>query len=99
MRSPQMGSENEVFSPIFEAPREKTYRGYSTLTPAEEKSLQNIAMPYLLSKVKISSVPSYPILSQQSTVSPTPSPSPEPEVRTRKTKKRRANIDDEDVRS
>lgn len=97
MTSPHMGPGNEA--PIFEADRERTYRRYSTLTPAEEKSLQNIAMPYLLSKVKISSVPSSPILSQQSSISPTPSPEPEPEVRTRKTKKRRANIDDEDVPS
>jgi hypothetical protein len=73
----------------------RSFSGFSSLTEAEEQSLQDIAMPYrMLSKVKISSEPSSPAISHSS---PSPSPSPEPEVRTRKSKKRKSLTDDGEI--
>ncbi|KAH6713836.1 hypothetical protein DL95DRAFT_446671 [Leptodontidium sp. 2 PMI_412] len=63
----------------------RSYRGFSSLTEAEERSLQDIAMPYqALSNIKIASAPTSPAESDSI------SPSPEPEVRTRKNNKRKS---------
>ncbi|KAH7346502.1 hypothetical protein BKA65DRAFT_502605 [Rhexocercosporidium sp. MPI-PUGE-AT-0058] len=63
----------------------RSYRGFSSLTEAEERSLQDIAMPYnALSNIKITSAPPSPAESQSL------SPSAEPEVRTRKNNKRKS---------
>ncbi|CZT11974.1 uncharacterized protein RAG0_15973 [Rhynchosporium agropyri] len=52
-----------------------SYRGTSLLTEAEERSLQDIGMPYYaLSNIKVTSAATLPIESQSS---PSPSPSPE----------------------
>jgi hypothetical protein len=75
----------------------RSFRGFSSLTEAEERDLQDIAMPYrMLSSIKLGSEPSSPT-SSHSTESP--SPSPEPETRTRKTKKRKSSLDDEELPS
>ncbi|KAL2069630.1 hypothetical protein VTL71DRAFT_14309 [Oculimacula yallundae] len=74
----------------------RSYRGFSSLTEAEERNLQEIAMPYhALSRVKIASTPVSPTESQ---ASGSLSPSPEPEVHTRKSNKRKS-IDLGDVPS
>lgn len=66
----------------------RSYRGFSSLTEAEERSLQDIAMPYhALSNIKIASAPVSPT---DSPASQSLSPSPEPEVRTRKNNKRKS---------
>jgi len=66
----------------------RSYRGFSSLTEAEERSLQDIAMPYhALSNIKIASAPASPAESQ---ASGSLSPSPEPEARTRKSNKRKS---------
>jgi hypothetical protein len=68
-------------------------RGYSSLTEAEERNLQNIAMPYhALSKIKIS--PSVPA----SFSSISRSPSTEPEKQARKSRKRKS-VDDGEIPS
>lgn len=68
----------------------RSIRGYSSLTEAEERNLQDIAMPYhALSKIKIS--PS--IITSTSSVSR--SPSAEPEKQARKTRKRKSITDDD----
>jgi hypothetical protein len=70
-------------------------RGYSTLTAAEEQSLQDIAMPYrMLSQVNFSSEPTplTPSASAQSCSS-----FPEPETKTRKTRKRKSSIQYDDM--
>lgn len=65
-----------------------SYRGLSSLTAAEEQSLQDIAMPHQApSDIKIASAPVSPMESQ---VSEPASISPEPEVRTRKNNKRKS---------
>lgn len=72
----------------------RSFRGFSSLTEAEERDLQDIAMPYrMLSAIKLGSEPTSPT-SSHSTQSP--SPSPEPETRTRKAKKRKSSMDDEE---
>jgi hypothetical protein len=76
---------------------QRPFRGYTSLTAAEEQSLQDIAMPYrMLSKIKIASVASSSTASHSSM---SPSPSPEPEFRTRKRKnnKRKTSVDDEEL--
>jgi len=66
----------------------RSFHGFSSLAESEERSLQDIAMPYcMISKVKISSQTPSPAVSYSS---PSPSPSPEPESRTRKNKKRKS---------
>jgi hypothetical protein len=95
-RGPQLGPENGAFPTVFEVPQKRSYRGYPSLTQAEEQTLQNIAMPYLLSKVKLSSEPSTPT-DWHSLNSPSPSPSPEPESRPRKNKKRKSIIENDDI--
>ncbi|CZT45882.1 uncharacterized protein RSE6_06239 [Rhynchosporium secalis] len=66
----------------------RLYRGFSSLSEAEERNLQEIAMPYhALPRVKIDSVPVSPTESHESV---SPSPEPEPEVRTRKNNKRKS---------
>jgi hypothetical protein len=74
----------------------RSIRGFSSLTEAEERQLQAIAMPYqALSKIKIS-----PSSRATSISSPSPSPSaePEPEIQTRKTRKRKS-VNDEEIPS
>jgi len=88
--------ENGAALTQSEVPRERLYRGYSSLTQAEEQSLQNIAMPYLLSKVKINSKSCSPTASHSL---PSLSPSSDPETRTRKSKKRKSSIDEADIPS
>ena len=73
----------------------KPGRGYSTLTAAERKSLEEIAMPNLI----LSSVNNFP---QPTTSIPSASPrscspSPEPETKIRKTKKRKSSIKDDNL--
>jgi hypothetical protein len=91
----QLGPSERVFESHIQIPQDlrRSFHAYSSLTEAEEQSLQEIAMPQL-SHIKISSEPSSPLVSHYS---PSPSPSPEAETRTRKTKKRKPSIDDEDV--
>jgi hypothetical protein len=75
----------------------RSFRGFSSLTEAEERDLQNIAMPSrMLSAIKLASEPSSPTSSQSNH---SRSPSPEPETRTRKTKKRKSSEDDDEVPS
>jgi len=75
----------------------RSFRGFSSLTEAEERDLQDIAMPSrMLSAIKLASVPSTPTSSRSSH---SPSPSPEPESRTRKTRKRKSSQDDDEVPS
>jgi hypothetical protein len=76
---------------------QRPFRGYTSLTAAEEQNLQDIAMPYrVLSKIKIASVPSSPTASHSS-MSPSPSPEPESRSRKRKNNKRKTSIDDEEL--
>jgi hypothetical protein len=94
-----LGPASTLFSTKAQATQnvQRPFRGYTSLTAAEEQNLQDIAMPYrMLSKIKIASVPSSPTLSHSSM---SPSPSPEPEFRTRKRKnnKRKTSVDDEDL--
>jgi hypothetical protein len=71
----------------------KPCRGYSTLTAAEQQSLQDIAMPHqMLPQVKLLSEPSSPIATSSSQ---SRSPSPESECCTRKNKKRKSLVDDD----
>lgn len=68
----------------------RSVRGFSSLTEAEERQLQAIAMPYqALSNIKISSSRGTSISS------PSPSPSVEPEAPIRKTRKRKSVTDEE----
>lgn len=68
----------------------RSIRGFSSLTEAEERNLQDIAMPYhVLSTIKIS--PSVPA----SVSSASRSPSAEPEKQARKTRKRKSVTDDD----
>ncbi|KAL5330993.1 hypothetical protein ACEPPN_000520 [Leptodophora sp. 'Broadleaf-Isolate-01'] len=68
--------------------QQELYRGFSSLTEVEERSLQDIAMPYhALSNSKIASAAASPAESQSSQ---SPSPSPKPEIRTRKNNKRKS---------
>jgi len=74
----------------------RSIRGFSSLTEAEERQLQAIAMPYqALSKIKIS-----PSSRATSISSPSPSPSAEPEqeIQARKTRKRKS-VNDEEIPS
>jgi len=76
---------------------QRPFRGYTSLTAAEEQNLQDIAMPYrMLSKIKIASVPSSPTVSHSS-MSPSPSPEPESRTRKRKNNKRKTSVDDEEL--
>jgi hypothetical protein len=84
-----------VFSTKMQIPQEvrRFFRGFSSLTQAEEQSLQNIAMPCSqLAQVKITSEQS-----SSTAVKSCPSPylTPEPQTRTRTNKKRKSIIDDE----
>jgi hypothetical protein len=75
----------------------RSFRGFSSLTEAEERDLQNIAMPSrMLSAIKLASEPSSPTssLSDRS-----PSPSPKPQTRTRRNNKRKTSQDDGEVPS
>jgi Helix-loop-helix DNA-binding domain len=75
----------------------RSFRGFSSLTEAEERDLQDIAMPSrMLSAIKIASEPSSPTSSHSDQ---SPSPSLEPESRTRKTRKRKSSQDDGEVPS
>jgi len=75
----------------------RSFRGFSSLTEAEERDLQDIAMPSrMLSAIKLASMPSTPTSSHSSH---SPSPSPEPESRTRKTRKRKSSQDDGELPS
>ncbi|KAJ5051700.1 uncharacterized protein L3040_001473 [Drepanopeziza brunnea f. sp. 'multigermtubi'] len=66
----------------------RSYHGFSSLTAAEERSLQDIAMPYhALSNINIAFAPVSPM---ESHASESASPSPEPEVPTRKNNKRKS---------
>ncbi|KAK0121106.1 hypothetical protein ONS96_011288 [Cadophora gregata f. sp. sojae] len=74
----------------------RSYRGFSSLTEAEERSLQDIAMPsHVLPNIKVASASASPAASQASQASQSFSPSPEPETRTRKNNKRKS-VDMED---
>jgi len=66
---------------------------YSSLTLAEEQDLQNIAMPYLLSKIKICNSTSLATL--PSLLPNSPSPKPTPATRPRKNKERKSIIDND----
>ncbi|PMD54639.1 uncharacterized protein K444DRAFT_109714 [Hyaloscypha bicolor E] len=75
----------------------RSFRGFSSLTEAEERDLQDIAMPSrMLSAIKLASEPSSRTSSQSNH---SRSPSPEPETRTRKTRKRKSSEDDDEVPS
>lgn len=82
-------SSSALFSPQQDVRR--TIRGFSSLTEAEERNLQDIAMPYhALQNIKLSSsAPASP----SSSISR--SPSVEPEKHVRKTRKRKSVIDEE----
>jgi hypothetical protein len=68
----------------------RSFRGFSRFTEAEERDLQDIAMPSrILLATKLGSEPVSPT-SSHSTHSPSPSPEPE----TRKTKKRKSTLGD-----
>lgn len=70
----------------------RSFRGFSSLTEAEERDLQDIAMPSrMLSTIKLASEPSSPTSSQSYH---SPSPSPEPKTRIRKTNKRKSSMED-----
>ncbi|KAH6716499.1 hypothetical protein BKA61DRAFT_343393 [Leptodontidium sp. MPI-SDFR-AT-0119] len=70
--------------PFTDAPFE--LEDFSRLSKAEERRLQNIAMPYYaISNIKIASEPAPPVESLASL-----SPSPEPELRKRKNNKRKS---------
>jgi len=89
-------SSTDAIQTPTEAPR--TFRGFSSLTEEEERSLTDIAMPYhvLVAQMKESPAASSP---DQSYSSPAPSPSPEPPTRTRKNKKRKSVVDDLEMRT
>jgi hypothetical protein len=75
----------------------RSFRGFSSLTEAEERDLQDIAMPSrMLSAIKLASEPSSPTSSHSNH---SPSPSPEPQTRTRKNNKRKMSVDDGEVPS
>ncbi len=70
-------------------------REFLSLTEAEERKLQEIAMPYQnLAIVKTNSSP-VPSLTSQSSPSPYPSPAPDVENNTRSYRKRKASGDDD----
>jgi hypothetical protein len=73
----------------------KPGRGYSTLTAAERKSLEEIAMPNLI----LSGANNFPrpTTSMPSASARSCSPSPEPETKIRKTKKRKPSIKDDNL--
>ena len=75
----------------------RSFRGFSSLTEAEERDLQNIAMPSrMLSAIKLASEPSSPTSSHSDR---SPSPSPKPQTRTRRNNKRKTSQDDGEVPS
>ncbi|KAF8859019.1 hypothetical protein BDZ45DRAFT_802031 [Acephala macrosclerotiorum] len=91
-------SSTDTIQTPTEAPR--TFRGFSSLTTEEERTLTDIAMPYHIlsstAQIKDSPEPSTPEHSYSPSV---PSPSPEPPTRTRKNKKRKSVVDDLELRS
>ena len=90
-----LGPASALFSPRVQTPQDvrRYFRGISTLTEAEERSLQNIAMPHrVLAKAKISSGSSSLTAIESS---PSLSLSVEPDTRTRKNNKRKSLINDE----
>jgi hypothetical protein len=95
-------STTDVLFPTTLQPQQdlrRSFRGFSSLTEAEERDLQDIAMPYrMLSAIKLASEPSLPT-SSHSNHSPLLSPSPEPKTRTRKTNKRKSSMNDEGMPS
>jgi hypothetical protein len=96
-----LGSTGTLFPTALQPQQDlrRSFRGFSSLTEAEERDLQNIAMPYrILSAIKLASEPSSPT-SSHSNHSSFPSPSPEPETRTRKTKKRKPSTNEEELPS
>jgi hypothetical protein len=80
---------------VSQAPQ-RVRRAFLALTEAEERELQEIAMPYRSATVVATTltVPASPTVSQSSP-SLSPSVSPEPENRTRKYRKRKASQDEE----
>lgn len=73
----------------------RPFRGYSTLTAAEQQSLHGIAAPYrMLPQVKIPSEPSSPTTSNSMESRST---SQESETQSRKCKKRKWSVDEEEV--
>jgi hypothetical protein len=91
------GPGSEALPMDSEVRRGVSDRGYSSLTQAEEQSLPNIAMPYLLPRVKISDATPLATSHSSPSTSVFPSPSPEPTTRTRKNKKRKSVIEDDDA--
>ena len=74
-------------APIQQQDLRRAYGGVSSLTVAEEKALQDIAMPFhALSNIKDASPAT---LSMESPSPTSPSASPEPEVQSRKNNKRK----------
>lgn len=94
-----LGSTATLFPATLQPQQDgrRSFRGFSSLTEAEERDLQDIAMPYrMLSAIKLASEPSSPTSSHSNH---SPSPSPEPETLNRKTKKRKSSMNDEEVPS
>ncbi|KAE9369950.1 hypothetical protein N431DRAFT_547237 [Stipitochalara longipes BDJ] len=75
----------------------RSFHGFSSLTEAEERDLQDIAMPSrILSAIQLASEPSSPIASDSYH---SPSPEPETKTRTRKTNKRKSLLNNKEVPS
>jgi hypothetical protein len=76
----------------------RSFRGFSTHTEAEERSLQDIAMPYrMVSAIKTASEPTSPT---STTSFHTPPPSPEPEAsKSKSNKKRKSTLNDDELPS
>jgi Helix-loop-helix DNA-binding domain len=94
-----LGVPGTLFPENFQPQRDlrRSFRGFSSLTEAEERDLQDIAMPSrMLSAIKLASETSSPASSHSNH---SPSPSPEPETRTRKTNKRKTSLDDREIPS